>query len=69
MACGDPGPINGGGADTPLGRVKARTIWENMYKHFTDAQNMSKALVKRFMDQLDPNATMSYEHERQRDPN
>ena len=65
----DPGPRDGDGESTTLGRTAAKSVWDQNYKHFADERNMNRALVTRFMHHIDPNAVQSFQHELQLDPN
>ena len=50
----DPVSWNGGGVETPLGCVKTKAIWNEMYKYSTDAQNNR---AKKILPTLPPNTT------------
>ena len=48
----DPGPWDGGGEETPLGRTQARADWDVLNMEFWDTQNTNHALTNRFVSHL-----------------
>ena len=48
----DPGPWDGGGEDTALGRAQARANWDVLNREFWDTENMNCALTNRFLSHL-----------------
>ena len=48
----DPGPWDGWGEETPLGRTQARSGWDVLNMVFLDTKNMNCALTNRFLSYL-----------------
>ena len=65
----DPGPWDSDGEQMALGQSAIKAVWDKKYKHLVDEHTMNRALVKRAMHHLDPNAVQSFQHELQLDQN
>ena len=65
----DPGPWDGGGEDTALGRTAARADWDILNREFWDTKNMNCALTNRFLSHLSPQILQAFQSFYTQNPN